>query len=276
MSETPSEHDSLLGRRSKRDLLLGMACAARDLEEPQRRLAVLGLIKITIKPDPIVAGRHAFPIKPVASESEFFEAAYGDQSGSAYWHASIESGEDDAWLAGALGAHLALERLGKKRAPNRSFLSKALEKGRGNASGSLAQGNALQPVPPPIRERLIKLADNPNAAHLIPSSLRAFLFPPIEPEVEVIAASAPNESIAQERIATSPPEAIMRRRGPRPSKLPGVIEAMRAGDQFHRLAEMTEVEMETRFSASRDTCRKARNRLLSEASAAETPTNPDK
>ena len=184
MSQPFSEGDSLLGRRSKRDHLLGMACAARELEEPQRRLTVLKLIKITITPDPIVAGHHRLPIKPAASESEFFEAAYGDQGGSAYWLASIESSEEDAWLAGALAAHLALERLGKKPAPNRAFLSKALEKVRGNASGSLGQENALQPVPP-IRERLIKLADNPNTAHLIPSSLRAFLFPPIEPEVEV-------------------------------------------------------------------------------------------
>jgi hypothetical protein len=94
------------------------------------------------------------------------------------------------------------------------------------------------------------------------------------PTIDLIAASAPSHPIAQESIEALNPETIKRRRGPRPVKLPGVIEAMRASDQFRRLDEMTEAEMEVLFGASRDTCRKARNLLL--PPGGETPTNSNK
>jgi hypothetical protein len=85
---------------------------------------------------------------------------------------------------------------------------------------------------------------------------------------------------AEEPTATSAEEPedlhssrIVRRRGPRPEKLLQVKAAMIAHGNMSDLADMTEPAMEAQFGASRDTCRRARNAVLSEFQSG---TNPDK
>ncbi|EQB32261.1 hypothetical protein [Sphingobium ummariense] len=61
-------------------------------------------------------------------------------------------------------------------------------------------------------------------------------------------------------------------RGPRPAKLESVKAAMRAHGDMADLANMKQTVMEETFKASRDTCRRAREQVLSEFRE----TNPDK
>jgi hypothetical protein len=79
--------------------------------------------------------------------------------------------------------------------------------------------------------------------------------PPVQPEDVKL-----NPTAAAPHLSTAKPAA--RPRGRRPQQLDRVIKEMRASDQFSRLSEMTEHEMETVFKASRDTCRRARNKIL--------------
>jgi hypothetical protein len=65
-------------------------------------------------------------------------------------------------------------------------------------------------------------------------------------------------------VAVGEPKGEKRSRGPRPSTKHRVIEEMRRSAQFHRLSEMKEDEMAATFKASRDTCRRARETVLSE------------
>ncbi|WFS06255.1 hypothetical protein [Methylobacterium sp. 391_Methyba4] len=57
--------------------------------------------------------------------------------------------------------------------------------------------------------------------------------------------------------------ATTRKRGPQPKKLDAVVSAMRKVDRAH-LEAMREKDMEHKFNASRDTCRRARELVLSE------------
>jgi hypothetical protein len=93
-----------------------------------------------------------------------------------------------------------------------------------------------------------------------------------ETKNEAAAAAEPNAQAGE--TLTTRVRGKRRPRGPRAAQMPRVVAEMRASDQFHRLDDMTEVEMESLFKASRDTCRKARNRVILELSAPS--TNSDK
>ena len=90
-----------------RERLLGMAKAAATFEPPQRRVAVLGLVRqlVTGVPDENFNLRLPPPLVQVA---EIFTEAYGDPTGAAYWENCLDYGEIEL-LPRLLAAHLAAE-----------------------------------------------------------------------------------------------------------------------------------------------------------------------
>jgi hypothetical protein len=73
--------------------------------------------------------------------------------------------------------------------------------------------------------------------------------------------AAPGDEASTGSVSRKAPTA--RPRGPRKLVQERVIHEMRISDQLPRLDAMTEEEMKATFRASRDTCRKARQTILS-------------
>lgn len=139
--------------RSPREQLLGMAAAARDFREPQRRFAVKGLIHGRYR-GMVDNGALAFPSVPLCSEAEIFERAYGDPDGLDYW---------DAWFfdrlpIGELTKLVAVHAAQSEHAlpPLVSHLRKILE--------------GLFPVS--CKEAVEYLIAHPDTRELVPGSLK--------------------------------------------------------------------------------------------------------
>lgn len=85
------------------------------------------------------------------------------------------------------------------------------------------------------------------------------------PDLERCAPPKVHANSGDPKLVPAPPAepATTRKRGPQPKKLDAVVSAMRKIDRTH-LQAMREKEMEHEFNASRDTCRRARDQVLSE------------
>jgi hypothetical protein len=109
------------------------------------------------------------------------------------------------------------------------------------------------------REAVRRLLSTPRRRSLIPVELAQHIESPVpEPSSQ---AAAPGDEASTGSVSRKAPTA--RSRGPRPRQLPRIVNEMRASDQLSRLHAMTEEEMAASFNASRDTCRRARNEVLS-------------
>jgi hypothetical protein len=159
------------------------------------------------------------------SVAEIFEAAYGDPTGKDYWRLWLRYEQSEDAIGKLLATHF--------RAENQDAAAAGHPFGWG-WEGCCCQALGRYPSGEVV-DRLRSIAEDEELGYLIAPSARAFL-------------------------VSGLPAQNGKRRGPRPVQMLRV----RASDQFHRLDDMTEEEMVAHFSASRDTCRKARDTIRSE------------
>ena len=185
--------------RSPRDRLLGMARAAREWPLAEQRRTATALMRMALgweenggmkptrpervaltEPNPFakVADLRA-PQAPACTESEIFEAVYGEPTGTKHWNALLGARDiSDDNVAEALARHLTIEKLCEEteRKSLRNTGLSILDLTKQECA------HALDKIPPgALRGRVLQLFEDPNTRHLIPSSLRAVLVPSPEP-----------------------------------------------------------------------------------------------
>lgn len=213
----------------------------------------------------------------IRAEAEIFQAAYADPSGQEYWNAYLSEPILAVSLAYLLSAHGA-ENAGSlkyhKAAIIHAFRSAA---GAGERWFTGDTGLLLPLEPGQVDFDELKVNVDPLAAiewllgkprrrDLVPNSLRQHLHRLRTCETP----AAPGRELAS---SSSPPgrgaDSLERRRGPKPVVFERVrdrmLEDLRLGQcTTEGLESAKEIELESTYGASRDICRKARNRALSE------------
>lgn len=145
----------------------------------------------------------------------------------------------------------------------RTELINALTLGDVQATGMLPIGQRVS-IPALEWEDMIlsyDLRDDEGLVHRAESA-GANLYTDIRVDRAAILARWPEQDHPSATVL--PFKATSRRRGPKPTKRLKVIEAMRAFGDMAVLATMKEEAMAVTFSASRETCRLARQTVLSE------------
>jgi hypothetical protein len=229
--------------RSLRDRLLGMARQARnEKSHAARRRSVLAIVRVSLAMEGDVGA---------TGVSDIFEEAYGDRSGADYWRSWIDSAERNDALARLLATHVAAEEIAARERPT-------LDAWAGLTIFGLRRKECEDAVKGTeagrLQDRLAELNRNLNTQHLVPESLRAFLE----------SSSRAHPASARPKRGDSAPH-VTRPRGRRPKQLDRVVKEMRQAIHSGKdIAEWTEASMQTDFKASRDTCRRARDIVLSD------------
>lgn len=204
--------------RSPHDRLLGLARAARERPLAEQRRTATALMRMALgweenggmkparperieldKPNPFakVADLRA-PQAPACTESEIFEAVYGEPTGTKHWNALLGARDvSDDNVAEALARHLTIEKLCEEteRKSLRNTGLSILDLTKQECA------HALDKIPPgALRDRLLQLFEDPNTRHLIPASLEAVLIPaaPAAPPSE--AAKAPQRKVPEAEL----------------------------------------------------------------------------
>jgi hypothetical protein len=182
---------------------------ARTLARRQRRYAVLSIIRNSIMPARMFDGKALRLGRGVRPRMEarrttvarVFLDAYGDETGAEYWAAWIDATDPDPdeKIARLLATHVAAEkegRIGKDRDDSfdwraRSEIRSWVEK-RCKAVLDLVSNKDRS-----LRERINKLAADPNSEDLIPSSLRRFLSPPAIVAAPAVDKKAPDPNVSR-------------------------------------------------------------------------------
>ncbi len=244
MTTLESENAKNDETRSLREVILARATRAKELQEPQRRLAVKGLMHERFRAHPLVSG----PLERVA-EAEIFQRAYEDPSGELYWRAWLYSNEPES-LPDLLAAHTATneESYARTKAALKEALNTKLEL-------DVAVG-------------LHWLIGNPNTARYVPKSLREHLQKPGH--------SAPSDVPEHKQTVSKSLNTRPKKRGPKPIKFERVCNEMRRIIRDGGKLPQREKGLASLFGVSRDTCRRASKQIDSEISAGllrQIPTN---
>ena len=239
--------------------LLMLADASRSQEVPFRRRAVMGLVHEKIRMH-LIDGVLVAPFGNRPTDTEIIRAAFDDPND--YWGAwSYEA--DDASFIQFLATHLA------KNEEEFRWRVKDVRSAVDSHKGE----NRIESVK--------AMLGDPNTRWLIPEGLRLYIMSisKAEEEAAVAIASEEDQKLPAEENHAGPSSAsptFKPKRGPRANIRIRVVNAMKEqiadGElSLDNLANMQEVLLAHRFSASRETVRKARREILGEI-----PTNSDK
>jgi hypothetical protein len=210
--------------RSDRDRILDMARAASAFPEPQRRRAIMGLMRERYRS--VLSAADSLAGDLPCTEVEVFNAGYGDATGRGYWDAWLFPGKatanELAWLI-AVHASCSAEEFERVKKQLTAGLAMIADK--------------------PARAMVEHLIADPDTGRFVPASLRACLGIAPMGQSTPSAGRRGQRPVQRERV-----QAAMR----------ASLDA--GGDIFG----MKEEAMAATFEASRDTCREARKALARE------------
>lgn len=224
------ENLSPLAKPPKVEQIRAGASNARSYQEPMRHVAIKALMAFRFRAaDRFIGPQFLIP------EAELFEAAYDDPLGREYWKAWVMNFRSREELSELFAAHMA-----SSQRESRLLYS-------------IVAGYLAKSPGPSFLDDIEWLIENPDTRRYVPVSLIEYL----HPRVVTATLESQNES---PKIVEQTPSRI---RGRRPLVRNRVVEAMRKIPRAE-LDCMGEKVMEGKFQASRDTCRKAREIVLTE------------